>query len=70
MLKSVNSFSDPLGQRGFGRFTKECLSCLVQVVFVNVNTERHEKNIKIIKSLRDILVYIFSRLIRHPFLKY
>lgn len=56
MLKPVNSFGDPLGQKGFGRFTKECLSCLVHVVFVNVNTERHEKNIKIIKSLRDILV--------------
>ena len=46
MLKSVNSFGDPLGQKGFGRFTKECLSCLVQVVFVNVNTERHEKKYK------------------------
>lgn len=57
MLKSVNSFGDPLGQKGFGRFTKGCLSCLAEVVFVNnVNTERHEKNIKIIKSLRDILV--------------
>lgn len=53
MLKSVNSFGDPLGQKGFGRFTKGCLSCLVQVVFVNnVNTERHEKNIKIIVSKR------------------